>query len=438
MSTQKNLPILVFVFSFLTIAANNQRTIHELYVALAEKLPQYKIDFNGYIKFESFWDSRQVVGFQQDQDLFFPNNRLLDVESHDINSKGQFTMVPIESRIKTTIHGPDVNKAKTRGVFEADFFGKSVSGNEILNSWRMRHAFAEFKWERFHIIAGQAYTPIFVLDCFPVTVGFNTGAPIEPLSRSPQIQCIAKPIKSLDLIFAAISEVDFKDDGPNGFSTEYVRNAIVPILHGQVKGRFNSHVIGAGVEYKRLVPRIVTNKNIKVRESLNGITGIAYAHLQWDTFILSNKITYAQNGPANSMLGGYAVTEICEETDERKYTNLNVIGLWTDMIYTGGKIAEPGLFVGYLKNLGATNKILQNEVDNNGDIIDRRIFGFGTDIDHLIRVAPRVRFHLNKTTIAGELEYTRAAFGDINDFGRIDNAKKVGNLRFMFAIYYHF
>jgi len=43
-----------------------------------------------------------------------------------------------------------------------------------------------------------------------------------------------------------------------------------------------------------------------------------------------------------------------------------------------------------------------------------------------------------KITAAAELEYTRAAYGTLNDKGKAINTTPVGNVRFLFAVFYYF
>jgi hypothetical protein len=109
----------------------------------------------------------------------------------------------------------------------------------------------------------------------------------------------------------------------------------------------------------------------------------------------------------------------------KTYTNLNTFTSWFD-ITTNGKMFQAGLFGGYSKNLGAGTTIAGPE------------FGRGTNIDYLLRISPRIQFISGKTTFAGELEATTAAYGTIQPDGTVANAKPVTNIRILVAAYYRF
>ena len=454
---KKYILTLLTLFSCKFYAANNQGNqtnqtcsvkprLHEYYVnpLLKLKVSDFKIVVNGYIKYEAYWDTRQVIGARADQLLAFPEPKKLDVNGKDINAKGQFQTVPIETRMRTTIYGPDVKNAKSRGVIEADFFGRfselDLTGGggtvEIVNIFRLRHAFFKLDWEKVSLLGGQFWHPMYVLGCYPDTISFNGGAPIEPFSRNPQLR-VRVHTDHLNIITALTTQLTFASDGPDGVSATYMRNAVVPNLHLQLQGLVKDHMIGAAIDYKRLVPRIKTNENFKVVESINSVTAMGFICLSWPSFTFNTKITYAQNGTDYGMLGGYAVKTINPVTDERTYTNLSSVSWWADFIVTRHKNIEPGLFIGYIKNLGS-NKEIQQDVIDNGLITDRRVFSFGTNVDNVFRIQPRIRWKLNKITIAGEIEYTHTAFGTINNKGKVENTTPVSNTRILFAVFYHF
>ena len=55
------------------------------------------------------------------------------------------------------------------------------------------------------------------------------------------------------------------------------------------------------------------------------------------------------------MLGGYAVTSVDPRTEEQEYTPYRHSMTWLNVVY--GKKWKPGIFVGYLKNLGTGKAI---------------------------------------------------------------------------------
>ena len=350
--------------------------------------------------------------------------------------------MPIETRLHLEIKAPKIDTVDILGTIEVDFFGGIVPITnaiipDIPNVLRMRHAFITYSTDKLTILTGQNWHPIYVEECYADTIAFNGGSPIDPFSRNPQIRFRYR-FGPIDFIAAAMSQTDFISDGPIGFSATYIRNAIVPNLHGQIQGNIGEHVLGAGVDYKRLVPRLRTNKGFKARESINSVGAIAFAALNWPSFIFRAKVTYMENGPDISMLGGYAASTIDEATDRRTYTNLRNVSVWADMAYTKHKKIEPGLFIGYLKNIGSSSTVIPDATDNQGNITDRRIFGFGTDIDNVFRIQPRIRWRIKNIIVGAEYEYTRTSFGSIDSKGTIENAKPVVNNRLLIAVFYKY
>ena len=391
------------------------------------------IRISGYIKWESFADSRQVVGSGNDQYLLYPKKKDLDINCQDINANGQFQMVAIQSRLHIDADGPIIGRAASLGVLEADFFGKAG----IVNIMRMRHAYLKLIWKNISILAGQYWQPFFTPEVTARTISFNGGNPIESSSRNPQLRISYNPTQKTDFIFAASTELDNPSDGPIGSSTTYMRNALVPMFDAQIKTDWRTHIFGIDVNYKRIVPRLQTNTGIKAHESLNSFLVGIYSAFNWESVSTRNKFMFVQNAVDQLMTGGYAVHCVDAIDDHRKYTNLNGISWWNDTEFNYHDKFMPGWFIGIIKNIGARETILQNVTDAEGNITDQRIFGLGTDIDYVFRVSPRLTWKANNFQFSAEFEYTRAAYGTINNKGDVINTDPVGNFRVLLALFYY-
>ena len=66
------------------------------------------------------------------------------------------------------------------------------------------------------------------------------------------------------------------------------------------------------------------------------------------------------------------------------------------------------------------------------------IYKFGPALDTVIGISPRVKWNIDPVTIAGEIEYTRASFGQVDAKAKICDAVPVDNVRFTIAVTYHF
>jgi hypothetical protein len=135
---------------------------------------------------------------------------------------------------------------------------------------------------------------------------------------------------------------------------------------------------------------------------------------------------YGQNVSDLVMIGGYAVTEITDPVNQFKtYSNLNTSSFWVDLTTNGKKVVF-GLFTAFSKNLGA------------GHPISGTIYGRGNNIDHLFRVSPRVTVTEGRLSFATEFESTTAAYGTIQNDGKVNNTNNVTNLRILLSSYYSF
>lgn len=390
------------------------------------------IKFGGYIKHESYWDTRQVVGAREDQILLFPEPKDLDAECNDINAQGQYSSVALQTRMRLEIDGPEIGHASSRGIIEYDFFGRA----DIANIIRMRHAHIILDWEKAQILAGQAYHPLYVIGVDPRTISFNTGIPLDTFSRNPQFRVTYLPNDHLHLLFCAATQLDFPTDGPIGSSSTYLRDSVVPMLDFRIDTYFGDHRIGAGVDFMRIQPRLKTNKDLKTRERLNSAIAILYANFKWDSVDTRTKLIYAQNATDHNMNGGYAVSCVDSTTDRRSYATLDQLAVWNDTKFTKSKTVVPGWFIGFAKNLGANQPIIQS-IENEDGVEEKTIYGQGNDINYIFRFSPRFEYNIENFTFALEIEYTRAAYGTISCDGDVVDTCPVGNTRILASLFYY-
>jgi len=416
-----------------------------------KKTPLFGIAFSGYVKTDLFFDSRQTVSLRDGHFLLFPENEKLDVDGVDINAKSNYNFLSIQTRLAGSITGPDALGAKTSGYIEAEFFGNI---NPNINTFRLRHAWVKLNWKKTELLVGQWWHPMFVPECSPATVSFNTGAPFVVFSRNPQIK-LTQSFGKLKLALTFLSQVDFMSDGPDGANTKYLRNSVLPesdlqlqfVSKNETKGI--EFMVGAGINYQMLTPRLSTNFIIKqacdsVENSIvkhyDAVTatyktdvktsGMAYnlyskLKLKRVTFKLGGE--YGGNNNAYTMLGGYAVKSVPDSTNnfQADYENVRSFAAWAEF-HTNAQRWQPGLFLAYGKNLGA------------GEIVIGPYYARGSNIDYAYRISPRLVFNVNKLRLAGEVEYTVAAYGKTNEKGFVYDTKEIGNLRFLIGVYYFF
>ena len=199
----------------------------------------------------------------------------------------------------------------------------------------------------------------------------------------------------------------------------------------------NEFLIGAGAEFKQLVPRLYSqgDKNLKDGadsiyyagdEHVNSYALSVYSKLRLKPVTIKAYAIFGSNLFDHLMLGGYAVKSL-NVTDQMSYdyTPVKNISVWTELS-TNGKI-QAGIFAGYTKNLGTEN-------NNTGVYYSR-----GSNINYVYRLAPRMVINIEKFRISTELEYTAAQYGKTNLNGLVEsNLNLVSNLRLLTAFYYFF
>ncbi|MCX6288105.1 MAG: hypothetical protein NTY96_13425 [Bacteroidetes bacterium] len=415
-----------------------------------KKTPAFGIAFSGYVKTDIFFDTRQTNGLRDGHFLLFPECPKPDADGNDINAKSAYNILSIQTRLAGTIWGPDAIGAKTSAYIEAEFFGNI---NPNINSFRLRHAWVKLNWPRTELLVGQWWHPMFVPECAPATVSFNTGAPFVVFSRNPQIK-ITQHIGKFSIALTMLSQVDFMSDGPEGTNTKYIRNSVIPESDLQFQfftmnaAKGIEFLCGFGINWQRLLPRlsstvIITPASDSVKNGIvvhhDAVTATyktdayssamaynAYAKLRLKKVTFKMGGEYGGNNNAYTMLGGYVVKSVTDTTRGFvNYSNIRSFAAWAEF-HTNAIRWQPGLFIAYGKNLGA------------GEAVKGPYYARGSNIDYAYRISPRLIFNANKFRLAGELEYTVAAYGTINEKGFVSAPTEVGNLRILLGVYYFF
>lgn len=418
---------LQFFLAFFAIILFSQ----PFFAQTADKDKLFGLTFSGYIKNDFYYDTRQVVSAREGHLLMWPTAPELDPNGVDINDHGSFHFLAIQTRLTAKITGPDALGAKTSGMFEGEFFGHS---DLDINGFRLRHAIIKLNWEKAELLTGQTWHPMFVLECFPGTVSFNTGIGFQPFSRNPQIRYSYK-FGNFKIAATAFSERDFSSRNIKGVaSTNYIRNAGIPSVnlnlnYGQAnKEKETAFNTGFAVNYKTIQPSLTTSTLYATNQTVSSLSGSVYINKKFKAINVKLSGLYAENACEMFIPGGYAVLDtINVSTAELSYIPTRNIAGWLD-ISTTGKVWQFGVFAGYNKNFGAAKTIIGIPG------------GYYTNIEHLYRVSPRINYFAGKLQIGAELEYTVAAYGDktYSNIGVPQNAEEVANLRFLLGVYYHF
>ncbi len=411
---------------------------------------KFNVKFSGFVKTDIFFDSRQTISVREGHFLLYPMNENLDPDGEDINAKSNFNMLNNQTRLRVLATGPDVWGAKISAFVEGAFFGAI---NPDINEFRLRHAFIKMKWTKTQLLIGQYWHPLFHTKCFPGTVSFNTGAPFQPFSRNPQIR-ITQALGKFNLAFTFLTQRDFASFGPNGVSSMYLRNSVLPALNLRIeyntknKEKGTEFLIGLMANYKMLQPRLQTSQGYKTDTKVGSLGFSLFTKYETNHFAVKFYSFYGEDAFNLTMLGGYAIEDY---TDPVKgfvaYTPIKTGSAWLEAYYKGNTW-QVGIFTGITRNHGSNNVIndlnvyLKDESSSNGQVFYSR----GNNIDYVYRISPRLILNYGKFRVAPEIEYTVAAYATKDDngllnrdeYGKITDSKAIGNVRVLIGVYYFF
>lgn len=379
---------------------------------------------------DSGFDTRLEVGVREDYIIFFPRPRQFP---RDPFARGEFHMTPAGTAIGCVFTGPIEEDIRMIGVVAGDFLGpEEVS----IGLFRDLFTFGFIQWRAFTFLFGYYWHPLIIPECFPQTVSGNLGSPYEARARAPQIK-VAYSTESWAFVLAAASQLNFFSPGPFGLSADYIRNSVVPNIDAQIRHKFGEHTAGVAIDFLRLVPRIESNKDVRVNETNTSWIGQIWAAFNFPSFSVRMKAIYAQNGADQALISGYGVHSINPVTDERTYTNTASVSAWLDSSYVLQCLpVELGVFVGGTKNLGSHRSLALDPIT--GQPIIYTFLPVVSTVDTTYRISPRVVFIKDPVRFGLELEFIRASFGCPDRFGRPRNVVPVSNVRLTASFFYVF
>ncbi len=380
----------------------------------------FSFRLSGFVKTDYWLDSRSVIAAREDLFLLFPAKRKPDEFGKDLNGDPVFNFSAITSRTALHLEGPETFGARLTGLIEADFSGVT---NADINGFRLRHAYMHLQWEKWGLLLGQWWHPMFAGEVVPTVVSLNTGAPFQPFIRNPQFT-LTRLAGNSRFLFSAIAQRDNASDGPQGTTPDYMRYAARPNVHFQWTLQRGSWIGGLAADYKVIRPLREAEGWGRVSETLGTHAFMAYGAYRHHSLEVKAKAIYGQNLSEHLLLGGYAHGKGSGVDGPPVFEALDHGFVWGNVVY--GDRIRAGLFGGYAKNFGASNPI------------EGPIYGRGGDIAHMYRVAPSLTFRSARVDFCAELEYTVAAYGDADHMGKVTNTTEVGNLRLLFTALYYF
>lgn len=385
------------------------------------KPKEKNIDWYGYVKLESIFDSHESVTSRYSDLYFYPEKK------NDDNQNDQLDMLSLNSRLGVRIDGPSVMNAKVFGIIEGDFFGTAEA---YKNLFRLRHAYMKLQWEKSSLLMGQFWHPMFGPAVFPKVLAFGAAAIYNPLNRSPQLRFDYKVLPYLNVSATALMHGYHISVGPKDLVETAQRNSAKPDLQLQLTfADAKKYVTGITAGYMWLQPR-EHKANGRVNNAELGTYNLGwFGKITQGPITLQAKANYGQNMSQFVMLGGYGRLLADKDSMAFDYTPIKVFSAWFDAAYKVNENIDAGLFAGITQNLGT-----EKEVDSDF------IYARGGNISRAIRISPRISYSVAKFMFGIEYSYNVAAYGlGVPDtYNVYDKTEDAENSRILFTAVYRF
>lgn len=391
----------------------------------------FTIKWYGKVEADWYYNSRTNAEGMEGLFLAYPKDKVLDKKGKDLNASQTAGTYVMETRLGMDVQGPEFLGAKSSGKIEFDFRGV---GNDFFQL-RLRHAYINLDWDKSSLLLGQTWHPLTV-SMMPEVINLNAGSPFQPFARAPQLRYVYTD-KAFKFTAAALWQSQDVSIAPANNkvgstattrSTLPLRNGCFPEVFAGADLRLSPHfTFGAGLHFSHFVPRVISENGTdayKVSESVNSLTASAHFKYTYNMFSFSGKTVLGQNFTEANGLGGYGITGTDAITGEQKYTPLRTHTVWFNLAY--GKTWRPSLYLGYLKNLGASKEVTG-------------VLANGAALDKMTVATLSLTYNRPSWKIGAEYSYTTAWYGD--EFDKKHKAVKshdVGNHRLFLCTAFFF
>ena len=389
----------------------------------------FSYKFYGQVRTDLFYNSRSNSETVDGLFYMYPKDAAPDADGRDLNAKPDGNFYTLYSRLGVDVAGPMLGKAKTSAKLEVDFRGSGTTYSLV----RIRHAYFNFDWGKSALRVGQYWHPLYG-DVAPEILNLNMGAPYQPFSRAPQVR-YRYTSKNFVLTAAAVWQMQYLSVGPKSNkpgetetskSQAFIKNSCVPEFYLGMDYKNPNLLVGAGVHVSSVTPRVQSETGsgvYKVSERVTGVSGETHLKYTRNRLVIAAKSVLSTNLTQTSTVGGYGVASADARTGEQEYAPLRMSHTWVNMVY--GKTFRGGVFVGYLKNLGASEEVAS-------------LIGTGTDLDQLNTLGAELTYNRPNWKFGMEYTWTGAWYGDNDSKGKVVNAHLVKNNRIVFTALFQF
>lgn len=383
-----------------------------------------QLDLGGWVRTEFIYNSRATQEGVDGLYSLYPLNVVPDVDGKDMNANPNVSMSAVATRFTTMFYGPSLGKVTTKAYVEMDFTAKSDC-----NSFMFRQGWVSFERKKSSLMIGRAWNPLSSYSV-PHVLNISMGAPFFSFLRNEQIKYSYTP-GHCSFAVAASYQGQYASRGPDGKSSKYMRNAMIPDISLVAQWKSDNLTVGLVGDTKTIQPRTYVTGSDSLKRSTNEkITTCSaqlFGEITTDYVSLRLNGSYTQNMTDGSMLGGYAVSVVDAKTGFEQYTATQHLNGWMSLQLGEGPL-KYGIFAGYVKNLGTVAKSISG------------FYGLGCNIASLMRLSPKVTYTVNNFQVGGEIEYTRALYGtaDMTNHGKVQHTCPASNTRLLLMAMYLF
>lgn len=411
-------------------------------LSVSSQKKDFSYKFYGQIRADLFYNSRSNSESVDGLFYMYPKDHDYDAVGKDLNAHADGSLYTMYTRLGMDLTGPKLGgKITTSAKVELDFRGGGTNYYMV----RLRQAYFQLGFKNSSLLVGQTWHP-FYGDVAPDIMNLNMGAPYQPFSRAPQV---AYRLNAGHWNFKATAlwQSQYLSAGPKSNaigekgsqkSQQFIKNGCVPEVAVNVdyrnKGK-GTLIAGVGVDMTSLVPRTQSVDQqgavYKVSERITSVSAEAHVKYAGDNFSVAAKTVLGSNFTQASGVGGFAVEDRDLHTGEQTYTPVRVSSTWVNFVYGTKNRLRPGIFAGYLRNLGTKSDVLDTSL----------VYGTGVNsgLGQLATVSAELTYNLPHWKFGVEYMYTNARYGTMDNTVRLaSDEHSVSNHRVVFAALFQF
>lgn len=357
---------------------------------------KFDIEIHGFVGFDAIHDSRVSKAVRHNHILLYPLSAKYDNERKDLNSRNELDMGSVHSRFSLHVKGPTVNNFTTFAMIEGDFAGGNFGGD---GDFMLRHGYIQIGYSKVSLLAGQTWHPFFIPENFPQTLNAGVGVPVHPLSRNAQLRFTYKPTDKLELSASLIEQGAFRSAGFSRGSEE----SATPEIALQVKAGGTGPVWASFTAGYKTLAIPYTVEPTAQPTTTGSYHYSASVRFKTQPLIIRAGTIYGGNLTEHALHGGLGRT-VASVGKKPEYKSLYTRSLWIDM-GTTSKTWDPGLFLGRITNLGASEEIIVSDK-----------LGRDANIGNIVLISPRLRYLIGTHLWVGiEYIFNQAAYGQTFD-----------------------